>query len=140
MNPMNQHMEYDTPEWGEWFDCYFGTYDDDFEFMLSLARETQGRVLEVGCGTGRLLLPMLREGLDARGFDVSEPLLARLREKARALGIKRPPVKRASMTDFRYRERFDTALVAFRTINHCPDLEAQIASTVEWPQTGIRLA
>ena len=125
---MTFYFEYDLPEWGEWFDTFFGTYADDFDFMMHFAREAEGPVLEVGCGTGRLLLPMLQEGIDAKGFDSSESLLARLRTKAQLLGLKSPAVKIASMDRFRYRERFDRIFVPFRTLNHSPDPEAQIAT------------
>ena len=41
-----------------------------------------GRVLELGCGTGRILIELLRAGIDAIGADRSLPMLARLRKDA----------------------------------------------------------
>ena len=117
---------YDSPDWADWYDCYFGTYDDDFEFMMELARECKGNILEVGCGTGRLMLPMLKEGIDIKGFDISKPLLEKFKEKAAAEKINRPPIKQASMFDFQYKEKFDLVIIAFRTFNHCPDTDSQI--------------
>ena len=38
--------------------------------------------LDAGCGTGRLLIPYLRAGLDVDGCDVSADMVARCREKA----------------------------------------------------------
>ena len=43
--------------------------------------------LDVGCGTGRLLLPYLRAGLDVDGCDISSDMLARCREKAEREGL-----------------------------------------------------
>ena len=43
--------------------------------------------LDLGCGTGRLLLPYLREGLDVDGADVSADMLARCRETAEREGL-----------------------------------------------------
>ncbi|MDP9296422.1 MAG: class I SAM-dependent methyltransferase [Actinomycetota bacterium] len=43
--------------------------------------------LDVGCGTGRLLLPYLRAGLDVDGCDVSSDMIALCREKAEAEGL-----------------------------------------------------
>lgn len=43
--------------------------------------------LDAGCGTGRLLLPWLRAGLDVDGCDVSADMIARCRESARREGF-----------------------------------------------------
>jgi SAM-dependent methyltransferase len=43
--------------------------------------------LDVACGTGRLLLPYLRAGLDVDGCDISPDMLARCREKAVREGL-----------------------------------------------------
>jgi SAM-dependent methyltransferase len=43
--------------------------------------------LDVGCGTGRLLIPYLRAGLDVDGCDVSPDMLALCRERAEAEGL-----------------------------------------------------
>jgi SAM-dependent methyltransferase len=44
--------------------------------------------LDLGCGTGRLLLPLLRAGLDIDGCDISVDMLRHCRQKAAALGLK----------------------------------------------------
>ena len=46
-----------------------------------------GRVLELGCGTGRVLIELLRAGIDVFGADRSLPMLQRLHRDARALGL-----------------------------------------------------
>ena len=43
--------------------------------------------LDVACGTGRLLIPYLREGLDVDGCDVSPDMIALCREKAEREGL-----------------------------------------------------
>jgi SAM-dependent methyltransferase len=43
--------------------------------------------LDVACGTGRLLIPYLREGLDVDGCDVSADMIALCREKAEREGL-----------------------------------------------------
>jgi SAM-dependent methyltransferase len=50
--------------------------------------ETSGQpALDLGCGSGRLLLPYLRAGLDVDGCDYSEDMLARCQERAEAEGL-----------------------------------------------------
>jgi len=44
-------------------------------------------VLDVGCGTGRLLLDYLADGIDVEGLDNSPEMLALCREKAEQLGL-----------------------------------------------------
>jgi ubiquinone/menaquinone biosynthesis C-methylase UbiE len=53
----------------------------DAAFYLSLARESGGPVLELGCGTGRVLLPIAREGIPCVGIDASRDMLDVLRAK-----------------------------------------------------------
>src|SRR5439155_20478682 len=43
--------------------------------------------VDVACGTGRLLIPYLRDGLDVDGCDVSADMLALCREKAEREGL-----------------------------------------------------
>jgi SAM-dependent methyltransferase len=63
-------------------------YDHDVPFYVELAqeavRETGASVLELGCGTGRVLLPTAREGVEIVGVDASAGMLARLEERLAA--------------------------------------------------------
>src|SRR5690349_15644866 len=47
----------------------------------SAGRRRGPDVLELGCGTGRLLLPLARDGFSIVGVDASRPMLARLDER-----------------------------------------------------------
>ena len=49
--------------------------EGDFEFYLELAREAPGPTLELGCGSGRLVIPLAREGIEVTGLDLSEWML-----------------------------------------------------------------
>jgi len=65
----------DTSHWADRF------------FYLDLIREFGQPVLDVGCGTGRLLLDYLAQGIDVDGVDNSPEMLALCREKAAAQGL-----------------------------------------------------
>lgn len=56
---------------------------DDVGWYRSLCLREGGRALELGCGTGRILIELLRAGVDVLGADRSLPMLARLRRDAR---------------------------------------------------------
>lgn len=58
--------------------------DADVSFYVDLAKELGGPVLEMGCGTGRILLPTAREGIRIHGIDLSPDMLARLASKLAA--------------------------------------------------------
>lgn len=59
---------------------------DRFRY-LDLIREFGQPVLDVGCGTGRLLLDYLAQGVDVDGVDNSPEMLALCREKAKVQGL-----------------------------------------------------
>ncbi len=56
-------------------------------FWQDLAKRQIGTVLELGCGTGRLALPLLKSGARLVGIDRSEAMLGRARMKARRAGL-----------------------------------------------------
>jgi SAM-dependent methyltransferase len=60
---------------------------EDRHFYRALIRSTGEPVLDVGCGTGRLLLDFLADGIDIDGVEVSPDMLAILRSKAEAAGL-----------------------------------------------------
>lgn len=81
--------------WDGW-DAYAPFYDwenartlgrRDVGFWERVARRANGPVLELGCGTGRVSLPLAKAGIPLVGIDRSEGMLERLR--ARALRLKR---------------------------------------------------
>src|SRR3954451_19627199 len=66
------------------YDALYGVMRDpsgDAAFYRQLAQETGGPVLELGCGTGRVLLPIAALGLPCVGVDASPAMLAALRDK-----------------------------------------------------------
>jgi SAM-dependent methyltransferase len=82
-----------SPEgWAGW-DDYAPFYDwenrqtlgrRDVAFWRRLAARVRGRVLELGCGTGRISLPLVRAGVRLVGIDRSAPMLARAGRRAGA--------------------------------------------------------
>jgi SAM-dependent methyltransferase len=70
---------------------WWSEFNDDFrphEIPYFRAFVERGQpALDVGCGTGRLLLPFLRAGLDVDGCDVSADMIALCREKAASEGL-----------------------------------------------------
>jgi SAM-dependent methyltransferase len=59
----------------------------DVPFWARMASATSGPVLELGCGTGRVILPLARAGVPLVGIDRSAAMLARAGVRARRLRI-----------------------------------------------------
>jgi SAM-dependent methyltransferase len=61
---------------------------EDVPFYRLLIDEVGGPVLEMMCGSGRVLLPLLRQGIEIDGVDCSADMLASCRERLRKDGLK----------------------------------------------------
>jgi SAM-dependent methyltransferase len=100
---------------------------DDIPFYRSRIRGPQSSVLELGCGTGRVLLPLARECAYIHGLDSSEAMLALCREKLRAaaIGPARAAVESADISAFSLGRRFDLVIAPFRVLQNV-ETDAQI--------------
>ena len=96
----------------EFWDLFRGdtsAWDDRF-FFLDVLKKYGAPVLDVGCGTGRILLDFMQLGYDIDGIDNSPEMLARLRQKAEKLNLK-PTVYQQEMTDLSLPREYQTILV-----------------------------
>ncbi len=64
-----------------YYDLTHADLTADVPFILTLAQQTKGPVLELGCGSGRLLLPLAQAGHAVTGLDTSAAMLARARQR-----------------------------------------------------------
>lgn len=101
----------------------------DAPFYVDLARQYGGPVLEIGCGTGRVLLPIARQGIEIHGVDHSAPMLELLREKVsreeRAVRD-RITVQEGDMRDFRLPGKFPLIILPFRPMQHMYTVPDQV--------------
>jgi ubiquinone/menaquinone biosynthesis C-methylase UbiE len=105
---------------GEYSDLSAETYDlwfpdevfEDAAFYGKMIREAGGSALEVACGTGRLLLPYLREGLDVEGVDSSSDMLEICLKKAQGMGLS-PVVYQQRMQNLDVPRRYRTIYIPF---------------------------
>jgi SAM-dependent methyltransferase len=102
----------------------------DVGFWLSLAGTAGGPILELGCGTGRVLIPIAAAGHTVVGLDLSEYMLARCREKLAAQPAEvqeRARLVQASMTGFDLAQSFALVIVPFRGFQHLVPVAEQLA-------------
>ena len=102
----------------------------DVNFFVEAAQESRGPVLEIGCGTGRVLIPTARGGIEILGLDASPAMLAVCRQK-----LSREPKEtqsRASLAEgdmrkFDFGREFRLVTIPFRPFQHLITVEDQLA-------------
>jgi SAM-dependent methyltransferase len=90
---------------------------DDVGYYRELCRARGGRSLELGCGTGRILLPLLNSGLQISGIDQSPGMLAELRRLAAEMQLQ-PEVSLGSLTDFHSDKTCNTILAPYSVVTY----------------------
>jgi SAM-dependent methyltransferase len=105
------------------------SFDGDLPLYLELAKSQGGRVLEVACGSGRVLVPLVRGGCDVIGVDISPHMLALTREKLDAepqlAGSAR--LVHADMREFDLAEHdLDLAIVAVKSVAYLTERVDQL--------------
>ncbi len=110
--------------------CYYdATYEvrqnrkGDIGFYGGLAAEHGGPVLELGCGTGRVLLPIAASGLCCTGVDVSDAMLDEFRRKPGASEVE---LVRAPMESFALSRSYSLIYAAFRSFQHLDSERQQL--------------
>jgi len=109
----------DYVDYAEYYDFDHAT-TVDIEFYLTYTRQCGSPVLELACGTGRLVIPLAEAGFEVYGLDASENMLARCRRKVeeRRLADRVHPTQ-ANMAAFDLpRKDFALAFVAVRSFMH----------------------
>lgn len=125
---MNQQSAASLPsvfDDGEMYDLVLRDIPYGLDFYVALAREAKGPVLDIACGTGRIMLPCLQAGVDIEGLDLFEPMLRTLRAKGAALGLS-PQLHQADMSDFSLQRRFGLIMIPFNAFIHNMTQETQI--------------
>ena len=109
---------------------YDGTYDElrtpsgDAAFYARLAARTGGPALELGCGTGRVLLPIAATGVECVGLDASPAMLDVLRSKNPPANL---TLHQSTFESFSLDRRFALITCPFRCFQHLATVEAQLS-------------
>ena len=96
--------------------------DPVVDFLAALAGA--GPALELGIGTGRIALPLAARGVPVTGIDLSEAMVARMREKPGGAEI---PVTIGDFATTRVDGTFSLAYLVFNTINNLTSQDEQVA-------------
>lgn len=110
---------------GEIYDLILGNLDYCVDFYVKEARQADGPVLDVACGTGRILLPCWIAGMPVDGLDYFAPMLERLRKKAEALHFT-PTLYHEDMARFQLPGKYALIMITFNAFGNNLTQDAQI--------------
>lgn len=116
-----------------YYDADFGDSHEDLPLYLEMARRTGGPILDVMCGTGRVLVPLAEAGYTTIGIDLSQGMLDIARERLDAAGV----AQRATLLhgDIRTAELpadyFSLAFVAVNSFMHLERVKDQFAALAQ---------
>jgi len=125
MHDREDHPLPSTFDDADLYDLLLDNCDYGVEFYSRLAQEAHGPVLDVACGTGRILIPCLRAGVDIEGLDYSSAMLNQLRKKLPA--DRSPPrLTQSDMSRFQLDRKFALIMIPFNAFGHNLTQEAQL--------------
>jgi SAM-dependent methyltransferase len=109
------------------YDAFAPIYDDwsahmtdDVPFYVELARETEGSLVELAVGNGRVAIPVAREtGRRVLGIDASPAMLAQARERVAAAGVD-VELREGDMRDLELDEPAGLVYCPARSLGHLP--------------------
>ena len=102
----------------------------DVAFFVEAAQKSGSPMLEIGCGTGRILIPTARAGIDIVGLDLSERMLAVCQEqllKTPQEVQNRVQLVQSDMREFKLPQRFKLVTAPFRPFQHLTTVEDQLS-------------
>jgi SAM-dependent methyltransferase len=115
----------------EYYDVSYSRRSDiDIPFYVEYAQNSGGSILELACGTGRVLIPTARTGCEITGLDLSTFMLGKCREKLAnepSEVQKQVTLVQGNMTDFSLGKKFDLITIPFRAFQHLMSVNEQKA-------------
>jgi SAM-dependent methyltransferase len=112
----------------ELYDREHDEYDEDLELYLGLLQTIDGPVLEMGAGSGRLLIPIASEGFAITGLDSSAPMLARARTRIIEEGVRKQVTLFEGTMDQAERAPggpFGLVIFSLNALMHLPSVDEQ---------------
>ena len=118
-------MTNDFDSWSEIYDIIYADFTDDIKFYVEEAVFSNRKVLEIGCGTGRVAIPMAQAGANVTAVDISETMLKTLSRKISPKDISLNPI-RMDMRALALPDRFGLIIVPFHGFQSLLHLEDQV--------------
>jgi len=108
------------------YDVEHAHFDEDIDLYLNFAQLRGGPLLELACGSGRLLLPLAQAGYEVMGVDTSATMLDLARRSLETAGVAaRCKLVRQDMCDLQLDKKFHMAFIALGSFGHICARKAQ---------------
>jgi SAM-dependent methyltransferase len=115
------------------FDADYADFTEDLQIAEAYAQRTGGPLVDVGCGTGRLLIPLATAGYDVTGIDLSPEMLRIAGAKAQAAGVAdRVTLVQGDYADVSLPGTYRLALVMMNTFLHLTSQADQLRALRHW--------
>ncbi len=115
--------------YARFYDLDFGEAEADLPMLQQFAVRCGSPILELGCGTGRVLLPLVRQGYQVTGIDASPAMLDVARRKLAAEKLTaRATLVQQEMLELDVDGRFNLAFAAINTFMHLATTDDQLAA------------
>jgi len=104
-------------------------FTKDIRFYVEMAKACGGGVLELACGTGRILLPIAQQGVKITGLDISKEMLNVAKNKidSDAVAKRNTTLVEGNMRAFDLGKRYALIFVAFRSFQCLLTKKDQVA-------------
>lgn len=101
------------------YHTHHSAHSEDIPFWLDLAQQQNGAVLELGCGTGRVTIPLALAGWQVTGLDHDPAMLACLHDNLPAAHISEGKIHlvQADMTAFDFGVHFPLIILPCNTLS-----------------------
>lgn len=86
------------------------SFGRELQFYKDRLQGCQGRVLEAGVGSGRIMIPLLEAGFQVDGLDSSPNMLASCRKRCEERGLS-PQLFEAELQSFKLPHRYDAIII-----------------------------
>jgi len=112
----------------ELHDAFWEAEDDGSEarLMAEFLKKHPGPALEIGAGSGRLMMPLLEAGFEVEGLELSPDMLALAARRGAKHGVK-PVIHEGDMTTWRANRRYAALLAPAFTLQLAPDPAAALS-------------
>lgn len=97
-------------------------FDYDISFYSKYAKQKNGEILELACGTARVSLALVKQGFSVTGIDISSEMLEEAKFKASEEKIK-IKLSKENIIDFNLKKKFDLILCVHNSFSHINGLE-----------------
>ena len=111
------------------YDIEHAHFSEDLELYRNFAELCGGKILELACGSGRVLLPLAQDGHDVTGVDTSVEMLALARTQIEAAGVAAHCILvRQNIISLHLEQKFRLAFIALGSFSHIITRKEQAAA------------